>query len=69
MSESPDTLLAAVENVARLAGDIALGFFLSPLEVESKADGSPVTIADRRAEQAARDWIEERYPSDGIVGE
>jgi histidinol-phosphatase len=69
VSESTDTLLAAVEQVARLAGDIALGFFQSQLVVESKADGSPVTIADRSAEQAARDWIERRFPMDGILGE
>ncbi len=69
MIESPDALMAAVEQVARLAGDIALGYFGSRLVVESKADGSPVTIADRSAEQAARDWIEQRYPIDGILGE
>lgn len=69
MNQSPDSLLSAVEAVARLAGDIALGFFHSPVVVESKADGSPVTIADRTAEQAARDWIERRFPDDGILGE
>ena len=69
MSESPEVLLAAVEQVARLAGGVALGFFRSQLVVESKADGSPVTIADRSAEQAARDWIEHRFPTDGILGE
>lgn len=69
VSDSTDTLLAAVEQVARLAGDIALGFFKSRLVVESKADGSPVTIADRSAEQGARDWIEQRFPHDGILGE
>ena len=69
MTESPGALLAAVEQVARLAGDIALGYFRSQLVVESKADGSPVTIADRNAEQAAREWIEKRFPADGILGE
>jgi histidinol-phosphatase len=69
MTESPAVLLAAVEQVARLAGDIALGYFRSQLVVESKADGSPVTIADRNAEQAAREWIEKRFPEDGILGE
>jgi len=62
-------LLAAVEQVARLAGDIALGYFRSQLVVESKADGSPVTIADRNAEQAAREWLEKHFPADGILGE
>ena len=47
MSGLRTPLLAAVEEVARLAGDIALGYFRSQLDVESKADGSPVTIADR----------------------
>jgi histidinol-phosphatase len=37
--------------------------------VETKSDGSPVTIADRSAEQAARAWIERYFPDDGIVGE
>jgi len=69
MTESPAVLLAAVEQVARLAGDIALGYFRSQLVVESKADGSPVTIADRNAEQVAREWIEKRFPADGILGE
>jgi histidinol-phosphatase len=69
MSESPETLATAVEQVARIAGDLALGYYKSSLVVESKADGSPVTIADRSAEQAARDWIERRFPSDGILGE
>src|SRR5665647_1807819 len=69
MSETMSSLAEAVEEVARVAGDIALGYYKSSLVVESKADGSPVTIADRSAEQAARDWIERRFPGDGILGE
>jgi histidinol-phosphatase len=69
MSESPESLAGAVEQVARIAGDIALRYYRSSLVIESKADGSPVTIADRMAEQAAREWIEENHPDDGIVGE
>jgi histidinol phosphatase-like enzyme (inositol monophosphatase family) len=61
--------MAAVAQVARAAGNRALEFFSSDLVVEAKADGSPVTIADRSAEQLAREWIESRFPSDGIVGE
>jgi histidinol phosphatase-like enzyme (inositol monophosphatase family) len=37
--------------------------------VEWKADGSEVTVADREAEAAARDWIGQRFPGDAIVGE
>ena len=69
MSEAPESLVRAVEQVARIAGEIALGYYRTSLAVESKADGSPVTIADRSAEKAARAWIESRYSSDGILGE
>lgn len=62
-------LLDAVERVARVAGDVALAHFRSRLAVETKTDGSPVTIADRAAERAAREWIERRFPADGILGE
>ncbi len=64
-----DTLLEAVQVVARLAGDVALAHYRTALAVESKSDGSPVTIADREAEQAARAWIAQRFPADGILGE
>jgi histidinol-phosphatase len=69
VSASPESLAAAVEEVARVAGDIALRYYKTSLVVESKSDGSPVTIADRSAEQAARNWIEVHFPGDGILGE
>ena len=62
-------LLEAAAELARLAGNVARGHFRPGLDVESKADGSPVTIADRSAERAARDWLDHRFPEDGIVGE
>ena len=37
--------------------------------VETKADGSPVTEADRAAERAIRDEIEAAFPDDAILGE
>ena len=61
--------LEAVADVARIAGDAALRHFQKGIAVEWKADGSPVTVADREAEQAAREWIGRRYPSHGILGE
>jgi histidinol-phosphatase len=59
----------AAADVARVAGDVALRHFRSALRVETKGDGSPVTVADREAEAVARAWIESRFPSDGILGE
>jgi len=69
MNESPASLADAVEHVARIAGEIALRSYKSSLVIEAKADGSPVTIADRNAEQAARAWIAKNHPDDGILGE
>ena len=62
-------LLEAVQVVARAAGTVALSHYRTSLAVEAKADGSPVTVADRAAERLAREWIAERFPADGILGE
>jgi fructose-1,6-bisphosphatase/inositol monophosphatase family enzyme len=69
MSAAAQLLLEAAAEVARLAGETALRHFKAGLAVERKRDGSPVTAADREAERAARAWIEQRFPEDGIVGE
>ncbi len=62
-------LLQAVHDAARVAGDIALSYYRRGVSVESKGDGSPVTIADREAEQAARGWIARHFPGDEVLGE
>jgi len=67
--ESSQSLMQAVAEVARAAGLVALTSHGKHLNVETKADGSPVTIADRAAEQRARAWIEKHFPNDGILGE
>jgi histidinol-phosphatase len=64
-----DSTLEAVGEVAARAGAVALSHFGRDLLVERKGDGSPVTVADRAAEEAARAWIVERFPADGILGE
>lgn len=72
-AEGSQSLLHGVAELARLAGDVALGYFdrarRSELPVSYKADGSPVTAADRGAEAAAREWIERHFRLDGILGE
>ena len=62
-------LLDAASELARHIGGVALTHYRSLLRVETKADGSPVTIADRESEQAAREWLAARYPHDAILGE
>jgi histidinol phosphatase-like enzyme (inositol monophosphatase family) len=59
----------AVADVARIAGDVAKGYYGRNPKTHTKSDGSPVSVADLTAEQAAREWIELRFPDDGIVGE
>lgn len=63
------SLLEPVLEAARLAGTTALRWYRRDLVVTRKADGSPVTDADRAAEQAVREWLERRFPHDGIQGE
>ncbi|MCC6318196.1 MAG: histidinol phosphate phosphatase [Gemmatimonadaceae bacterium] len=62
-------LLDAVAEAARLAGELALDHYRRGVGVELKGDGSPVTAADREAEQAVRDWISVRFPGDEVLGE
>jgi histidinol phosphatase-like enzyme (inositol monophosphatase family) len=66
---APSSLLDAVHEVARLAGEVALRYFRSALAIELKPDGSEVTRADREAEAEACRWIQRRFPGDSIVGE
>nr|MBC7245252.1 inositol monophosphatase family protein [Chloroflexota bacterium] len=58
----------AVET-AYLAGRLTLGYFQADTRPEFKTDGSPVTVADRRAEELIRQRIERKYPQHFIVGE
>lgn len=67
--EASDRLAFAI-NTARAAGELTLSYFQSDtLVTEGKADGTPVTEADRAAEQLIRDAIARAYPGDGIIGE
>ncbi len=43
--------------------------FRTSLNVESKSDSSPVTIADKLSEEKMREFIKNEFPDHGIVGE
>ncbi len=51
------------------AGRITLGYFQTGIAVERKSDDSPVTIADKEAEQYLRGLIARHFPDHGLVGE
>lgn len=61
--------LEAALELAAGTGRVALGKYRKGIQVDLKSDLSPVTEADRAAEQYAREWIGERFPKHGIVGE
>lgn len=68
---SLETRLAFAVDAARQAGDVTLKYFgqLDAQHRRDKADGTPVTIADRESETHLRELIGKRYPDDAIVGE
>lgn len=66
---TPGILLEATEALARHAAAVAMRWYRRDVTVDTKGDGSPVTIADREAEQAARAWLAQRFPADGVMGE
>lgn len=51
------------------SGKIIRKYFRSNLSVESKSDDSPVTIADKSAEEKMREIIMKEFPEHGILGE
>lgn len=44
-------------------------YFRTHISVDTKGDFSPVTIADKSAEEAMREMIMKEYPEHGILGE
>jgi inositol-phosphate phosphatase/L-galactose 1-phosphate phosphatase/histidinol-phosphatase len=56
-------------ELADAAGNFIRPLFRTCFDIDSKSDESPVTIADRGAEQLMRDMIMARYPDHGIWGE
>jgi len=69
MPHSPRQFLDFATETAYLAGRLTLGYFHTGVQSDIKADETPVTIADRKAEELIRCRIEERYPRHAIVGE
>jgi histidinol phosphatase-like enzyme (inositol monophosphatase family) len=56
-------------ELADLARPIARAHFRTSIDIESKADQSPVTIADKAIERRLREEIYEVYPDHGVLGE
>jgi histidinol-phosphatase len=62
--------LALARTAGVEAGDLTLEYFQREgLGVERKGDQSPVTVADRGAEERLRERIAAAFPQDAILGE
>lgn len=57
------------EGLARRGGARAMAWFRQPVRIETKADASPVTEADRAAEALMRAEIAQRFPGHAVLGE
>jgi len=62
-------VLAAAVEAARAAGEIAMRYYRGGVEVTIKPDRTPVTQADREAEQAITRMLGLAFPDWGFLGE
>jgi histidinol phosphatase-like enzyme (inositol monophosphatase family) len=64
-----DATIELAQRLADRAGAVILPYFRAGLDADDKSDGSPVTRADRAAEEAMRAALAEAVPDHGIIGE
>jgi len=64
-----DADIALARRLADAAGQAVRPHFRSGLDAERKDDASPVTIADRAAEEAMRHILKAEVPRDTVIGE
>lgn len=62
-------MLATALQAASSARELILSYYDGNFDIEIKADQTPVTVADRGAEQIIRNIISAAYPEHGIFGE
>ncbi|QAY78812.1 3'(2'),5'-bisphosphate nucleotidase CysQ [Sphingosinicella sp. BN140058] len=66
---SPSPLLRTMIDAARAAGEDIACVYAAGCAIEEKSDGSPVTIADRRAEAIILARLADAYPEIPILAE
>ena len=55
--------------LADKSAEVIMQYFRHQLNIETKEDNTPVTIADKISEEKIRELIKKTYPSHGILGE
>ncbi len=69
-SEDVSQRLDLALDASGKAGELILQHYQTAgLQVDLKGDQSPVTVADRGAEELLREQIAQKFPDDGILGE
>jgi myo-inositol-1(or 4)-monophosphatase len=69
MSETLRNYLDFIVETAYLAGRKTLAYFQTGVQADYKADRTPVTMADRQAEELIRARVEQYYPGHSLIGE
>jgi myo-inositol-1(or 4)-monophosphatase len=57
------------KHLADESAKVIKPYFRTKINIEQKSDLSPVTIADKKAEEVLREIIKKEFPSHGIIGE
>lgn len=66
---SLNQFLSVALEAAEAARKLILSYYNGEFDIEIKADRTPVTVADRSAEQVIRNIISNAFPDHGIYGE
>lgn len=56
-------------SLAQKSGSVIKNYWRKKIIVENKSDFSPVTVADKKAEEIMREMIMKEFPNHGILGE
>jgi len=66
---NPTNLLAAMQSIAREAGNLLIEHFASHVKIEYKGSADLVTIADRQSEALILERIRRHFPTHDVMGE
>ena len=67
--EGLENFKSFAKHLSIVSGTVINSYFRSGVKVDSKSDSSPVTIADKKAEELMREEIMKKFPDHGIIGE
>ena len=69
MTAALEDITATIETALDKASGVVMRYYRGPVPVSIKDDDSPVTLADKKAEETIRAVIAKRFPDHGIYGE